>query len=334
MSGGHCPDCVSGSQTVLTGKTVICRELRRRLAHIKKIMPVMAVIGAGVLWGIISLFIRSLSAGGLDAMQITLIRLAVAAPALTAAVALMSRKKLRIRLRDIWMFAGTGIVSIVLFNICYFHTMIKSQASVAVVLLYTSPVFIMLMSALFFRERITAVKLAAVAMTFGGCVLVAGLSGGSDITPGILLTGLASGLFYGLYTIFGRVALRRYDSLTVTVWTFILGFLGALPVSRPAATVSTAMTSGRLVLLCLGIGLVCTVLPYFLYTWGLSRMESSKAAVLVSVEPLVGAVLGMTAYGEDRSPMKIAGIALILGAMMILNLPEREHITGKGAPAQ
>lgn len=288
----------------------------------KKLLPVLAVTGAGVLWGIISLFIRALSAAGLDAMQITLIRLAVAAPVLTLYVLLTAHRELIIRPRDVWMFAGTGIISIVLFNICYFHTMIHSQASVAVVLLYTSPVFIMLMSALFFRERITLVRIAAVVMTFAGCVLVAGLSGGEGITLSIFLTGLASGLFYGLYTIFGRVALKRYGSLTVTVWTFILGFAGALPVSRSVETVRILSSSGSLILWSLGIGVICTVLPYFLYTWGLSRMESSKAAVLVSVEPLVGAVLGMTAYGEDRGPLKIAGIAMILAALVILNLPE------------
>ena len=304
-------------------KSILNRNIYIRRNDMKKILPALAVMGAGVLWGIISLFIRALSAAGLDAMQITLIRLAVAAPVLAGYVLCTARKELKIRPRDIWMFAGTGIVSIVLFNICYFHTMIHSQASVAVVLLYTSPVFIMLMSALFFRERITAVKTAAVVMTFAGCVLVAGLSGSSGITLPILLTGLASGLFYGLYTIFGRVALRRYPSLTVTVWTFILGFAGALPVSRPASAVQIAASSGSLILWCIGIGIICTVLPYFLYTWGLSRMEPSKAAVLVSVEPLVGAVLGMTAYGEDRSPLKIAGIALILAALVILNLPEK-----------
>ena len=296
----------------------------------KKLLPVMAVVGAGVLWGIISLFIRALSAAGLDAMQITLIRLAVAAPVLTLYVLLTSHRELKIRPKDIWMFAGTGIISIVLFNICYFYTMIHSQASVAVVLLYTSPVFIMLMSALFFRERITALKIAALVMTVAGCALVAGITGSTGITPPILLTGLASGLFYGLYTIFGRVALKRYSSLTVTVWTFILGFCGALPVSRPAETLHTVSGSGTLLLWCMGIGVICTVLPYFLYTWGLSRMEPSKAAILVSVEPLVGAVLGMTLYGEDRSPVKIAGIALILAALVILNLPDR----GKAGSAE
>lgn len=113
-------------------------------------------------------------------------------------------------------------------------------------------------------------------MTFGGCVLVAGISGGS-ISAFILLTGLASGLFYGLCTIFGRIALQKYDSLTVTVYTFIFGLIGSAPVGEAKETLQIITDKPSLILWCIGIGIVCTVLPYFLYTWGLARMEPAKA---------------------------------------------------------
>lgn len=295
----------------------------------KKHLPAAAVIGAGVLWGIISLFIRGLSAAGFDPMQISLIRMATAAP-IFLVTALVLKRDLRVKPRDLWMFAGTGIVSIVLFNVCYFHTMIKSEASVAVVLLYTSPVFIMLLSAVIFREKITAVKLAALGLTFAGCFLTAGVSKGSGLTLPVLLTGLASGLFYGLYTIFGRFALNKYSPMTVTALTFIAGAVGSLPIGSPAHTARLAFSSGKTALLCLGIGVVCTVLPYFLYTWGLAKMESGKAAILVAVEPLVGALLGMTLYGESRDIAKIIGILLILTAIVLLSKAKSPENTTKG----
>ena len=295
----------------------------------KKHLPAAAVIGAGVLWGIISLFIRGLSAAGFDPMQISLIRMATAAP-IFLLTALVLKRDLRVKPRDLWMFAGTGIVSIVLFNVCYFHTMIKSEASVAVVLLYTSPVFIMLLSAVIFREKITAMKLTALGLTFAGCFLTAGVSKGSGLTLPVLLTGLASGLFYGLYTIFGRFALNKYSPMTVTALTFIAGAVGSLPIGSPAHTARLAFSSGKTALLCLGIGVVCTVLPYFLYTWGLAKMESGKAAILVAVEPLVGALLGMTLYGESRDIAKIIGILLILTAIVLLSKAKSPENTTKG----
>lgn len=287
---------------------------------------VFSVLLAGVLWGLITIFIKSLSAGGLDAMQISLVRMIVAAPMFTLFLLIKDKAKLRIRLKDIWMFVGTGIISVVLFNCCYFYTMIHSQASVAVVLLYTSPVFIMILSAILFKEKITGKKLVALGLTFGGCVLVAGLVGGTyTLKPLIILTGLGSGLFYGLYTIFGRVALKKYDTLTVTVYTFLFGLVGSLFVGRPIDTAEGIRNNPALLIWCLGIGVICTVLPYFFYTWGLQRMESGKAAIIVAVEPLVGAVLGMAVYNESKDIMKIIGIVLILSAIVILNLPEKTH---------
>lgn len=286
--------------------------------------PALAVIAAGVAWGVISLFVRSLSAAGLAPLQISLIRMVTAAVCFFPLMALRDPARLRIRLRDLWMFVGTGIVSVVLFNSLYFYTTVQSQASVAVVLLYTSPAFVLLLSALLFRERITRRKLLCLGMTVLGCTLVGGILGGSyRLTGRVLLAGLGSGFFYALYTIFARLALRRYDSMTVTAYTFLLGALGSLPLGKAGATASLLAARPILLLSCLGIGLVSTVLPYVLYTWGLQRMDSGRAAILVAVEPLVGAVLGMVLYREPHDLPKLAGILLILAAILLLNRPEK-----------
>ena len=286
---------------------------------------VICVLLAGILWGLITVFIKALSAGGLDNMNISLIRMAVAAPLFTAFAIIKDRSALKIRLRDIPVFIGTGIISVVLFNCFYFYTMIHSQASIAVVLLYTSPVFIMLMSAVFFKERITARKICALLLTVIGCVLVAGLAGGGyRITPVILATGLGSGLCYGLYSIFGRVALRRYSPVTVTEYTFIFGLIGSLIIGKPLQTVKIISAQPSLIFWCIGIGVFCTVLPYLLYTEGLKGLDTGKAGIIAAVEPLVGALLGMTVYGETHSALKITGTALIFAAIIILNLPAKE----------
>ena len=286
---------------------------------------VLSVILAGVLWGIINIFVKTLSAAGIGPLQISAVRMVVSAVLFVGFLAVTDREKLKIKLRDVWMFIGTGIVSVGLFNVCYFYTMVESQASVAVVLLYTSPVFIMLLSAPLFKERITLRKIIALVLTFAGCVLVTGLLGGGyTITPKVLFTGLCSGFFYALYTIFGRYALKKYDTMTVTAYTFLFGMIAAVPLGSVGKTVSILSESPVLILFCVGIGILCTVLPYFFYTWGLERMESGKAAILVAVEPIVGAVLGMTVYHESHDAAKLAGIALILAAIVLLNLNEEK----------
>ena len=289
------------------------------------IKAVLSVLLAGVLWGVINIFIKTLSAHGLDALQISAVRMTVAVIVFPLAVLVTDRSKFRIRLKDIWIFICSGIVSIVLFNTCYFYTMIKSQASVAVVLLYTSPIFVMLLSAIFFKEKITFQKIIALILTFVGCVFVAGVIGGTYVIPPfVILTGIASGLFYALYSIFGNIGLRKYDTVTVTLWSFIFAFIAAVPLGKPAQTITVFKDEPILILWGVGIGVISTALPYFFYTWGLQRMETSKAAILVAVEPLVGCVIGMTIFGEAHNALKIIGILLILASIVLLNVRLRK----------
>ena len=286
----------------------------------KQLRPAFSVIAAGILWGIINIFVKTLSAAGIDPLQISAIRMMVAAICFSLFVLIYDRSKFRIRMRDIWLFICTGIVSIVLFNTCYFYTMIRSQASIAVVLLYTSPVFVMILSAICFKEKVTMQKIIALILTIFGCVLVAGLTGGASISFPVFLTGIASGFFYALYSIFGELALRKYDTMTVTVWTFLMGLIGSLPLGKVGQTIQVLKSQPGLIFYAVGIGIISTVLPYFLYTWGLKRMETSKASILVAVEPLVGCVIGMTVYHEPHNFLKILGILLILASILILNI--------------
>lgn len=212
----------------------------------------LSVISAGVLWGVISLFIKNMANYGLDSMQIATVRLIVASVFFTSFVLIKDPKLLRFQLKDIWMFLGTGVVSVVLFNLSYFYTMLHSQASVAVVLLYTSPIFVMLLSAVFFKEKITVQKLVALVMTFSGCVFVTGIIGGNVFAePFVIFTGISSGLLYALYTIFGRFALEKYDTMTVTAYTFLFGTIGSIPFGKVIPASKIIFSDVKLILLCL-----------------------------------------------------------------------------------
>ena len=291
---------------------------------------VAAVVGAGVLWGIINIFIKRLSSAGLSPMQIALLRLTVAAAALSALTLLKNPESFKIRLRDIWMFIGTGIISVSLFNFFYFYTIINGEASVAVVLLYTSPVFIVVMASVLFKERITGRKALACLLTLAGCVLTSGLLKATPNVSGRVFTaGLASGFLYALYTVFGRYALEKYGAGTVTVYTFLFGLAGTFFMTDKSGIAGIIRNEPVLVLYIIGLGIVSTVLPYYLYTYGLQRMESGKAAIYVAIEPAVGAAIGMTLFGEDRSALKILGIILVLTAIAVMNTGEKENDGGE-----
>lgn len=254
-------------------------------------------------------------------MDIAGVRMLVGAIGMLLIVLVVDRSLLRIRLRDAWMFVGTGVVSVMLFNVCYFTCMTISEASIAVVLLYTSPIFVMLMSALFFKEKVTKRKVAAIAMTFIGCVLVSGLLGGAvRLTPFALAAGIASGFFYATYSIFGRVALKRYKPLTITFYTFVAGAVASFFLSDYGNIATVVTADPPIILRIVGLGVVCSIAPYLLYTSGLEHLDPGLAAVFATVEPLVGGLLGILAYGESAGALKLAGMALILAAVVLVSL--------------
>ena len=288
----------------------------------------LCALGAACLWGLIGLFTRNLSALGFASGDTLIVRCAVAAALFGLLLLVRERKGFRIRLRDLWCFLGSGICSLLFFTFCYFQAIERMEMSVAAILLYTAPIFVMLMSAVVFRERITARKGLALAVAFAGCCLVSG--GGGKLTGAGLLYGLGAGFGYALYSIFARLALDRgYSSTTVNFYSCLFSCVGACLIwgLHPFALAASSWQAAGL---SVGIGVVCCFLPYLLYTYALTGCEPSRASILCTAEPVVAAVMGVAAFGEPMTPGIAAGMALTIGAIALLNLPARRKETAHG----
>ena len=289
-----------------------------------KLLAPCCVLAAGCLWGIIGLFSNTLRGMGLDPVQITELRSLIAAAGLLIIILHKDRSLFRIHLRDLWMFLGTGIASIAFFNICYFLCITLSTLSIACTLLYTGPCFVMILSCLIFREKFTPKKAVALVLAVGGCTFITGLvSGGAgevSISWQAILSGLGSGLGYGLYSIFGRVAVKKYSELTVTFYTFVIASLSLLPFCHIGEIAAVASASGFAVLHSLLLGLVSTLAPFLLYTTGLSHMETGKAAVLTFSEPVMATIISITVFGEVFTRNHAIGMIAIVTSIVLLNI--------------
>ncbi len=289
-------------------------------------MFVLFTVLAGVLWGCISLFLRPISAAGISSLQVVALRGLLSSVIMLFIILIKDKKLLKIQWKDLWMFAGTGVVSLTFFSVCYFKTILEVGTSIAVILLYTSPIFILFFSRILFKEKITLPKILALIMTFAGCIFVSGLGGGNSMTVKGFLIGLCAGLGYGLYSIFSRYALAKYNSLTVTFYTFVFSSISIIPFCK--INQALLCIDWKVFLLLLGITLFCTVLPYVFYTLGLSGLETGKAAILVTVEPLIGTLAGFFIWKEEVSVLKILGIVLIFIAIVLCSLPGKEKNIG------
>lgn len=290
----------------------------------KKFAPLFVLL-AGCLWGSMGLFVRPLNAAGFSSMHLVEARALLTALILIGALGLVRPALLRVRPRDLWCFAGTGIASMIFFNYCYFSTIVLTSLSTAAVLLYTAPIFVMLFSVPLFGEALTARGVACLALTFAGCVLVSGEGGGAALPMRGLLLGLGSGLGYALYSIFSRFALRRgYPPLTITAYTFLFAAAGGVFLTD-FSSLGAALRSGGapVTAFLVAYTLITTVLPYIFYTTGLQYVATGAASVMASVEPVVATLLGMAVYRESLTPGALCGVCLVLGALTWLNLPQK-----------
>ena len=281
----------------------------------------LAVLGAGVLWGTSCLFVKKMSELGMTSSMQTAFKMLLTGSFYWIILLTGDRSKLRVRKRDLWIFAGAGLFSMTVFTYLHYYTLIHGQASVTIALIYTSPVFVMLLSAVFFGEVISREKVAAVILAVAGCALTAGVFSEAYRTPAVIaISSIFAGFAYSTYSIFAKAATRRYDPLTMTAYTFLFAALCTVPFGHLPEAFRLMAENPVLIALCLGKSLFTSAVPFLLFTWGISRIEAGKAAIFAAMDPLVSCLLGMTVLREAANVSKLAGIVCILISVVIVNL--------------
>ena len=279
------------------------------------------IITAGLFWGSMGIFVRHLNSLGFSSIQVACLRLVTAGILFALILLIKDPKGFKIKARDIPLFLALGIVSILFFTCCYFTAIRIMTMSTAAILLYTSPIWVMILAIIFLKEKITVQKILALVLAFAGCVLVSGFGG--KVTVIGILVGLGSGLGYGLYSIFGTFALKKYTPFTVTCYTFLIAGAGSIVVSNPAdlwAKISAVDNKLSLLGFVLLTSVVTAVIPFLLYTLGLNRTTAGKAAVLATVEPAAATLFGFFIMKETIGPVAICGIILVFAAIVVLSV--------------
>ena len=292
-----------------------------------KKLAVIFVLLAGTLWGMIGIFVRRYEELGLTSLQTAALRVTLTAVMFAVFVLIYKPALYKIRLRHLWCFLGTGIVSVALFTFCYFTSISLGDLSVAAVLLYTAPAFVMLFSLIFFKERMTVMKAVSLVLAVLGCAMVTGVIGGSpNITVEGFLFGLGSGVCYALYSIFSRFALDRgYELFTITLYTFVFAAVAALAMAFATTDmrlmISVVTADAGSVFYALLFALVSCLLPYVFYTLGLKYISSSTASIIATVEPVVATVVGALVFGEALNvPFGYIGVGLVLISVVLINV--------------
>lgn len=285
----------------------------------------MFILLGASLWGVIGWFVNHLSDLGFSSMEIVTLRAWSAAIMLLLYQLVTSASKLKLKsILDLKYFIGTGIFSIIFFNYNLFKAMELSTLPIATSLLYTAPAFVTIISFFVFNEPLTRAKIIALCITFLGTGLVVGVVSLDQLTMNYasILFGLGAGIGFAFYSIFTKLALEKYDSLTITTYTFVIAAIALTPFF-PYVEKATLLTDSSTILYALGLGFLPTAFAYIIYTHGLNLTQASNASILSTVEPVVATLIGVFVFKEAFSFLQLIGMMLIIGAVILIQLSTR-----------
>lgn len=286
-------------------------------------LPYLMIATGAALWGIIGIFIFQLDQTGFTSLEIVTLRVVSASVMLFIYIRIRYPDKLKISFSHIHYFLGTGIFSITFFNWCYFIAIKETGLTVAVILLYTGPAFVVMMAAVLFKEKLTPQKVTALFLTFAGAAMVVGLIPFEGFSLSLLgiLAGIGSGFGYALYSVFSKYALEKYEPVTIIFYTFLTASVFLIPVSGILNADSLQQLSASSTLWnVIGLGFFPTALAYLLYTEGLSKVEAGNASITSMTEPVAATLIGVFVYGDILQIPQIFGIVLVLLSIIFIQI--------------
>jgi drug/metabolite transporter (DMT)-like permease len=280
----------------------------------------LAVMGAALLWASCGTVGKAIIQTGITPFQLVQIR-ATISTALIGLIFLTGQpSRLRIRPADLWYFLLLG-GALVLVQYSYFMTISKIQVAAAILLEYLAPILVAAYAVTFWKERLTAPKLAALLLAVGGCYLVVG-GYSLDLLrmnrEGILW-GLFSALAFAAYTLLGERGMHRYRPWTVVFYSFLFAALILNVVHEPFRFLRVSLTPGQWGVF-LYIVVAGTVLPFGLYFLGVNYIRSTRTMITATLEPISASFMAFFLLGEVLRPLQVAGGLLVVAAIVLLQL--------------
>ena len=296
----------------------------------KQMMLIFPIISGG-LWGSAGIFVRKLSYFGVNSYTIISSRVLIALSILFIGILIFDKSLLKIKLKDVWVFIASGALGMLGLNFCYNESVSQLSLSLAAVLLSLSPIFVIFLAAILFKEKITLRKISCMLLAIIGCLLASGIlentTGMKWSVIGILI-GLLSAFFYALYSIMSKIAMGKgYEALTITFYSLLTLEIVLLPFTDwhilKVFVISSPVNHSIFMLL---HSLCTSILPYVLYTLALAHIDAGKVSILASGgEPMAAMILGMLFFSEIPTILSFIGLILTIIALSLLCLPVKEQ---------
>lgn len=294
----------------------------------KQLLYLMPII-SGAMWGSAGIFVRKLTELGMNSYTVVSVRVILAVLILAVWLGIYDRNLLKIKLKDLWIFVAGGVVGMFGLNICYNFAISELSLSLAAVLLSLSPVFVLFMAAILFKEKITSKKVICMTIAIAGCVLASGvLESASTMRWSVkgIIVGIIGAFFYGLYGIISKTAMERgYHAFTTTFYCLFMVMLVVIPLTNWKLVTNVVVANPIKMSVFLVIHSLCTsVLPYILYTFSIRYIDAGMASILASGEPVAAMIFGVIFFSEIPTVLSVVGIVLVIVALGLLSMPDKK----------
>jgi len=239
---------------------------------------------------------------------------------LAAYLAVFRRRDLRVAVKDLPFLAMFGVGGLALVHFTYFKTIsITGNPATAILLEYLAPVLVLLVSATVLRQPWNWKLPVGVALSVTGCALVVGAIGGGGLSvpPAGIAWGLASAVFFALYSLLGSAAAHRFAPYTLLVWGLLFAAAFWLLVLGPG-TVLSLFADPKTALAVLFIAVVSTIVPFGAFLTALHHIPPTNATVTSTIEPVLAALGAFVLMGKALTPVQVAGGALVLAAIVVV----------------
>lgn len=280
--------------------------------------PITAVIASCILFGMIGIFVKEIKDMG--AGSILFYRLFFGFAVLLGYFVIFGGiKDIKLKQKKYYILLLGVLNTVTMF--AYFSAIKNIGIPVAVLLMYTAPIYVTFLSPFLLKEHVTLRDMLALTLSVSGILLAISpsdlmgivFSGGKDYTAGILF-GLLSGLSYGCSIMIVNYLKEVYSAIEQMFWSTSVSLVLLLPFG---VSVSGPVLLENLNIL-IPLGIIATAFASLLYLRGVARIKAQTAAVISLLEPVSSIFFCCMLLGEPLQPNTIGGCVFILAGAVIV----------------
>lgn len=231
---------------------------------------------------------------------------------------------LRVTGRDLMWLASLGVFGVAASNYFYYLGIQRTSVATAIILQYTAPVWVLIYSVLFGKQRASLRRSVAVGLAVAGCALAVGFVGTKGLRLDAIgvIASLLAAFCFSFYNVAAHGVLARHDRWKVLAWVLMWASAFWVLVNPPWKVVAAHYDGVQWGFMLL-FALVSVLGPFSCYFAGLQYLEPTRAVVASCLEPVFSIVIAAALLGEVLQPLQTLGIVVVLAAIVLIQLPEK-----------